>query len=87
MPDGSPSAGLTDPADDLAARIRADWDTIESRRRMVNETLTELAGRMEAIADSLLLPPDDAIEAARLDAARYAWLAAAGMVREGIVDA
>lgn len=72
--------------DDLAARIRADWDTLDSRRRMVNETLTDLAVRMERLADRLLLPSTDPIEAARLDAARCAWLGAAEMVREGIAD-
>lgn len=73
--------------DELAARIRADWDTIEGHRRMVNEALAELAGRMDQIANSLLLPPENPIEAARLDAARHAWLGAAHMVREGIANA
>lgn len=73
--------------DSLEDRIRADWDSIESRRRMVNETLIELATKLERLGNSFLLPTSNPIEAARFDAARHAYLEAAKIARGYTFDA
>lgn len=73
-------------ADSLGERIRADWDSIESRHRMITETLVELAVKFERMGNSFLLPTSNPIEAARFDAARHAWLEAAKIAREQTFD-
>lgn len=72
--------------DSLEERILADWDSMESRRRMVNETLIELAVKLERMGNSFLIPTSNPIEAARFDAARHAWLGAAKILREHTFD-
>lgn len=72
---------------ELEERVRADWDSIESRRRMVTETLTELGDRMEKIAvDLAVVRTGNPVTVQRCDAARGAWLAAAEMAREATFD-
>jgi hypothetical protein len=72
---------------ELDERIRADWDSIDSRHRMITETLTELADRFEKIAVGLaVVRTGNPVTIQRCDAARGAWLAAAGMAREATFD-
>lgn len=68
-------------------RLRAAWDSVDSRHQMITETLTELADRFEKIAVGLAVVREgNPVTVQRCDAARGAWLAAAAMAREATFD-
>lgn len=62
------------------------WITLDQHQRIIREIAVELAARLEQSANHLAYATSNPVEAARNDAARFAYTTAAGMAREYAPD-